>query len=426
MEDIRRKQLAVVDDRYFYTYGKRWEHPALSDLASLASVSQSYGLKNVWMLAGTQLSRVAGQPFDLAGLGQWNVTHIGGDTPGYLSARKKSQGYEESVEIGICEFSRWPWQGDNNPATLLATLVILEDILGFPVAWTPAWCSLQYIRLQNKSRWSWWTPMTLDLEEKGFVYKDVAEELEWPDEGFSSAPSRGATHYVYVDGNSAYAAGMTGLNCGEGNPEWTDRPEKIYNGKIPGIWKVRYGGLPGQCIWDGKALPSFTDREWLTTDLIEQFRRSHIPVHLESGWHWGTPEEKKPKYHQMLRSTAEGLWDRRIALRMLASSGNQAHVNAHESIRVIIKAIHGKLARQDNAPQFCRRDLWCAVVCRSVAMTMYKVEKIYREFGLLPDQIKVDELRYPVSNPHILDSILDRDKLGALKHVKTVEIGKQG
>lgn len=439
MEEARKSLLAVVDDKYFYTYGKRWEHAPMPDLATLAGQAQKSGLKNVWVLPGSQLSRMAHEPFDMSeealqkGGSDWKITGIGEDVWSYISARKHSQAYDEQVEIGLTEFSRWPWEGDNSPKTLLATLITLEDVLGFPVAWTPAWCSLQYVRKMNAGRWDWLVPMTLDLEEKGFQYKDVAMELHWPPKGVEMALPEGATHYVYLDGNSAYAAGMTGLNCGEGNPEWTERPERIYNGKIPGIWKVRYGGLPGQCIWDGRKLPSFSEenseqyRPWLTTDLVEQFRRSNIPVHLQAGWHWGAPEDKKKRYHQLLRSTAESLWDRRVAMRTLAEeTKSQVYVNVHESTRVVIKAIHGKLASPNNAPQFRRKDLWMKSVCRSVAMTAYKVEKIYREFGILPDGIKADELRYPVSDPEMLSRIIDRDKLGGLKHVKTVEIERKG
>lgn len=231
----------------------------------------------------------------------------------------------------------------------------------------------------------------------------------------------GATHHISIDTNSAYAAGMTGLNIGEGNPEWTDVPNGVYNGKIPGIWKIHTGVPLSECLWDGIRLPDFYSRQWATTDLIEQMRRSNILILVEAGWHWGTPEDKKPKYHQTLRSTAEALWDRRIAWRAMADKG-QAHQNVHESLRTIIKAIHGKMARPDIDKHFRRRDIWGLTVARSVAMRIYWIEKIYREFGVLPVKIKADELTYGVNDPHIFDGMLDRDKLGGFKLVRSVEI----
>lgn len=424
-----RDTLAVVDDTCFYTCGRKWAHEPIDCLSTLAEMAQAAGLKHIWVVVGTGVSKLANDPFigyDATGAGDWNVTGIGQDALAYLSVRRGNQRFEDHIEIGFPEWSRWPWRGDTDPGTLLATLAYLEDALGFPVAWTPAWMSLELFKRLNANRYGWLEPLTMDLEDgsqvNNFSFSCVAKELHWPPKGQEIAIPEGATHFIRVDGNSAYNASETGLNVGEGNPTWIPPGPHVemasshtYDGKKPGFWAVEV--FEGKSHWDGKILPRFDDRTWMTTDLIEQLRRSGHRIIVKMGWCWGT-------YHQTLRSFAELLWDMRVLWRGKAHK-SQAHENVHESIRVLLKALHGKLARQDNAPRFPRRDIWAMVVARSVAMRVYWIEKIYREKGLIPVGIKADEFKYAVNDPHILDDMLDQDKLGGLKLVEIVEITKE-
>lgn len=406
-----RTSLAVVDDSHFYTVGRKWEHGGIDCLATLTEKAMSAELKHVWLVVGTQVSKLANDPFIGYDVGHesddWNIRGIGKDAFSYLSVRHENQTFEDHLEIGIPEYSRWPWSGDTSPKTLLATLAYLEDALGFPVAYTPAWCSLEYIKKLNAGRWSWWQPMTTDLESKGFSYADdIAKPLHWPPKGQALAIPAGATHLIRIDGNSAYAAAMIGLNVGEGNPLWAD-DGKAYDGKRPGFWSAAVSGVTR---WDGKQLPSFAGYKWLTTDMIEQLGRMGHQVLIKCGWYW-------PKYHQALRSTAEGLWKLRTEWRDQASK-SAAHENVHETLRVVIKAIHGKMARPDTNEHFRRRDVWAADVSRSAAMTAYRIEKIFRDYGILPVAIKDDELTYAVSDPKIFDGMLGTSKLGGFKLVE--------
>lgn len=264
--------------------------------------------------------------------------------------------------------------------------------------------------------------MTLKLEEKGFSYaNDIAKELHWPARGVEPIIHDGATHTIRIDGNSDYAAGMTGLNVGEGNPEW-DETASAYDGKRPGIWKVDVT-IPA-LAWYAPILADmqreFEGRHWMTTDMIEQCRKSGMLVEIESGWAWLDIKGRK-MYHQSLRSTAEYLWAMRQNYRELAEKG-PAYANTYDTIRAVIKAIHGKMKRPDTEPHFRRPDVWALVVARAVAMRLYKIEKIYREYGVLPIRIKADEFTYAVGNPHIFDGMLGTSKLGGFKLVSCEEI----
>jgi hypothetical protein len=424
-----RLDLMVVDDRHLYRVGAKLAHagPGM-DLAELLTIAQDLHVKNVWVVSGTRISQECSVPGEWPG---WNITPTYAsattkDSYSYLSARRNEQRHEDHVEVGFPEFSRWPWKTSSGTARgLLATVAYLEDALALPLAWTPAHMSLECLRKQNEARWSWLEPMTLDIEEGPesvgrLRYTDVARELHWPPKGVEIPPPAEATHYIRVDGNSAYGAGMTGLNVGEGNPCWCAPgplvdfvPPGIYDGKKPGIWSVECFE-PKESVWDGKQLPRFDDRTWMTTDLIEQLRRSGHKIIVKMGWYW-------PVYHQTLRSTAERLWDLRMTWRVLSSKSG-THEAVYESLRVILKAIHGRLARQDNSPHFRRRDVWALVVARSVAMTIYRIEKIHREYGIWPVGIKADELKYAVSDPRIFDAMLDQNKLGGFKLVSVEEI----
>ena len=426
MQIQTRRTLATMDDRFFYCgAGVAIQHMPIDDIAGLLEEAETADFTHVWIVPATELSAMFKEP--VKRLEGWDIVSI----PGYLSARREGARYEDSIQIGFTEWSRWPWKVSSSTAKgLLQTITYLENALQMPVEWTPAHMAMAYVRRENEKRWSWLSPMTLDLEEKGFSYADdIARELHWPPKGIAPIATPGATHEISIDGNSAYASGMTGLNIGEGNPVWTDDFLEIiliYDGKTPGIWRLS-SCEKIESIFDGVSLPEFK-LQWATTDMIEQLRKSGYGIGIEAGWHWGSEPGKKPgkkpRYHQMLRSTAEKLWKLRVEWRAAAGK-SPAHESGHESLRAIIKAIHGRFGRPKNTdPHEKRRDIWAFVVARSVAMTAYRIEKIYKLYGILPKKIKADELRYDVSDPHIFDSMLDIDKLGGFKLVDCVEIAK--
>lgn len=405
-----RETLAVADDNYFYTASKRIPMPIQADLVTLLPTIEHQGFTHVWLVPGTGLSRGCSEiqetmpEWDISATYSPDKTHYS-----YVSAHRPGQ--RNHIQIGFTEYSRWPWRGDDKPKTLYATIAYLEDATQLPVEWTPAHISLEYIKKLNAGHWSWWQPMTVDLESKGFSYADdIAKPLHWPSKGQQMAIPAGATHLIRIDGNSAYAAAMIGLNIGEGNPTWAD-DGKPYDGKRPGFWQV---SVSGATHWDGQRLPSFAGYRWMTTDMVEQLGRMGHQVLIKSGWMW-------QKYHQGLRSTAEGLWKLRTEWRELVGK-SAAHENVYETLRVVIKAIHGKMARPDTNEHFRRRDVWAADVSRSAAMTAYRIEKIYRDYGVLPVAIKDDELTYAVTDPHIFDSMLGTAKLGGFKLVEIQDI----
>lgn len=419
-----RPTLAVVDDSHFYanrqSYFNAIPHGFILRLTNLLDMMEQLGLTHVWIVAGTELHlRLAGAKM----ADGWIVNGIGEKAYSFLSARHEGQRHEDNIYVGFPEFSGWPWKNDDNSKTLLATLTYLEDALGLPLEWTAPHMTLEYVKKLNLHRWSWWQPLRVDLEEKTTgVYEAVSGELNWPPAGQALEIPAGATHRIRIDINSDYAAGLTSLNIGEGDPKlWEGQEDYIhhshaYDGKRPGFWKVRvYEPLPEhEHIWNGERLPSFADCAWMTTDMVEQLRRSHLRVIVDGGWYW-------EKYHQALRSTAEALWELRSAWRERAGK-SAAHANVYETLRVIIKAIHGSMARPGVNKHFRRRDIWAMTVAKAVARRIYWIEKIYREFGLLPRRIKVDELEYDVSDPHLFDGMLGTEKLGGFKLVEIVEI----
>lgn len=410
-----RQTLAVVDDQAVYTCGRRYAHSGFDDIAGLAVMAEHHGITHLWVVTGTDVSKLACGSFDDTpdAADAWNVTAIGKDSYSYVSVRRVEKTHQDHIEIGFPEWSRWPWKKSSNTAAgLLQTLIYLEEILGFPVGFTPAWCSLELFKRLNAGRWDWLEPQTLDLEEKGFSYADdIAQELHWPPKGREPIIPPGATHLIRVDGNSKYNAAETGLRVGQGNPTWVTSGA-LYDGKKPGIWQVEcFSELSD---FNGHLLPSFERCVWMSTDLVEQLRRSKYNVIVEGGWYW-------PTYHQTLRSFAELLWPVRLKWRPLAARGG-AYESVYDSVRVMLKALHGKLAWPDNAPRFRRRDIWAMVVARAVAMSIYQIETIHQKYGIWPIRVKADEFTYAVSDPHLLDEMLSDSKLGGLKLVEVVAI----
>lgn len=408
-----RDTLAVVDDRDFYQGVARVPHGPIKTLAELFECAEELRLTHIWVVPGTGISALLSQVQDYPTL--WKIDAIQKrNRYSFLSARRPGARHEESIFVGFPEFSAWPWEGDSDPIFLLKTVFWLEDALGLPLEWTAPHMSMQYVRKLNESRWSWLAPLTVDLEKEtpGFSYDACAVDLHWPPHGQQLPIPEGATHEIIIDGNSAFAAGMTSLNIGEGNPEWVEG-DSAFDGKKPGFWMVKADRYTSY-NWDGHHLP-LMERRWMTTDLINELRKVGYLIEVQAGWVW-------EKYHQTLRSTAEGLWALRSKWRAVKDK-SAAHMNVYETLRVVIKAIQGKFGDTDNSQaRFRRRDIWSKVGAKNVARMMYHIEKIHREYGLLPHAIKVDELRYYVSDPHIFDSMLGTEKLGGFKLVEVREL----
>lgn len=421
-----RETLAVVDDCWFYCVknlkGKTVKHDR-NRLSGLLEVAEMHGWTHVWVMPGMLQHCNVKQEIE-----GWQLTQMGEDTAiEFMSAQRVGARADSKIYVGFIDYenTRWPWKNRLPDAkTLLQTVAMCENALGEPLEWTPAHMSLRVVRRLSMAHWNWWTPMTLNLEkpEYGLNYaNDIAQELHWPARGVEPIIPAGATHLVSIDGNSDYAAGMTGLNVGEGNPEWTDDSNN-YNGKRPGFWKVEVDAWRSR--WNGHVLPSFEDRKWMTTDMIEQCRKTGMLVEIHCGWYWPDDKKsKKPRYHQSLRTTAEYLWAMRNNYRDLVDKG-PAYQNVYDTIRAVIKAIHGKMARADTEPHFRRRDVWAKVVARAVAMRLYKIDAIYRKYGVLPVRIKADEFTYAVSDPHIFSEMLGTAKLGGFKLVEIQDISQ--
>lgn len=408
-----RTTLAVVDDQQFYTVGRKWEYSATS-LASLLEAAESGQLTHVWLLAGSGLSRACMSAPDPVG---WSIRAMRTSKGlAYCSAIRLQDSQEKRIQIAVTERLPWPFEGRDNPKTLLATLAYLEDALGMPVEWTPAHMAISVIRQKNASRWTWLAPMITNLEdESGFKYSIASKEItDW-----RSQVQHPGQHYIKIDGNSDYGASMTGLNCGQGEPSWIagEKVDAEYDGRRPGFWRVE---ILNCGMWDGKQLPSFQEYTWMSTDLIEILRADGLEIVITAGWYW-------ENYHQTLRSTVSnekktGLWDLRLLWRGQKEK-SPAHENVYEAISAILHTVHGKLGDDDIFDKrFYRPDLYALVVARAVARRVYHLKKIYHQYGVLPNRIHVDGFEYAVNDPHIFDDMLNRDKLGGFKHVKTVAI----
>lgn len=422
-----RSTLAVIDDRHLYTVGHRYEHEPIERLERLLTMAKEFNVTHIWILEKSQLSAT------LSGLnGQyqgWDVRAMkSGGHIGYLSALWGHERGDQRIMVGFAEYAPWPWYMASNPKTLLATIAYLEDALGgLPIEWTPAHMALDFVKSKNLERWDWFSRLTLDLEkeDKDFSYSmgelhhtgQLLPLLKMDSNVEKDFQYGSREHVVKLDGNSDYGAFMTSLRTGEGKPCYC-HGSAAYDGLRPGFWRV--SASHGTSIWDGGQLPSFESMAWMTTDLVEQLRRVGYQIDITGGWYWA-------KYHQALRSSISdkkrpGLWDLRVQWREQRTQ-SVAHDNVYESISAILHTVHGKFGEPDlSAKRFRRPDILAMVIAGAMARKIYRIEKIRRDFGLLPSRIDVDACWYAVETPDQLDSIIDPNKLGGWKKVYCIPV----
>lgn len=413
-----RSTLAVMDDSYFYTMGRKIpvSHQA-ADLADLFAMCQAQHFTHVWVVAGTKLSERCSCYQEGMKVPEWRNTLImpGKNHAAYCSTIRDGQRAEQRLQVAFAAYIPWPWTGKDNPRTLLATLLLLEDALHLPLEWTAAHMALDVVKAKNVSRWDWFQALKMDLEgEHEFKYAESHHEIHHPGELLPG------NFLIKLDGNSDYGAAMTGLRVGEGNPAWSSNAA-IYDGKKPGFWRISADKLTS--IFDGGQLPDFSSQRWMTTDMVEQLRKVGYSVQIEAGYFW-------EKYHQSLRSTVSnkdgtGLWDLRILWRGLQSK-SEAHENVYESISAILHTVHGKLGDSDiTQKRFFRRDIYALVVAMAVARKVYRIQRIKDMLGLLPSRVHIDACWYACESSDALDSIVDSEKLGGWKKVYVLPITEE-
>lgn len=409
-----RETLAVGDDLHFYTFQRKIEHGPIDTIKSLLEEAEKEGITHLWLMPNTEISRRLSSPGENPQ--GWNIVFgYSGLQINYISARRDEKRHEDRIQIGFTDnhLTYWPWEPDS-ARTLLATITYLENFLKMPIEWTPAHMALECLKIQNYGRWDWLRPMKLDLEEifAPFQYKNTCPEIH-----FKHRLDRRGRYLIKIDKNSAHPAACTGLRCGEGDPV-PGGPED-YDGRQPGFWRVRCKTVGS--AWDGMRLPDLS-RQYMSTDLIEQLRKSGYQISISNGYYW-------KEYHQTLRSTMNDLWKFRRSFRTM-SERSMGHERAYLSFNAIMHALPGRLGDSDSRSQrFLRRDLWALIVSRSIATMIYNIEDIKTKTGLYPVLIDVDALWYQVDSPDPVKifglDILDRSKLGGFKDVYVVRVDKE-
>lgn len=408
--------LAVVDDLQFIQTRQTYPHEA-NTLRGVLEAAETHGFGHVWITPGSELSRACSDPGnDLTG---WSSAASycdpkARDKYNYVSARRVEKRHEDRIQVGMSEWHYWPWTVDR-PRTLLGTVTYLQNNLGVPIEWSPAHVGLDFIRLKQGHNWSWFQPCKIDLEDcyEAFQYGNTCKEFHWHHRG-ELPPGK---YILKRDKNSAHPAACTGINLGEGDPEFI-QPAMVagfYDGRRPGFWRVDYSR--GQSLFDGVRAPAITG-QYMTTDTIEELRKRDYRIQICSGWAW-------EHYHQALRKPMTDLYKMRMAAKQDRDK-SQAHENAYKSYNAILHAIPGRLGDRDGRdPHFHRRDWWAQIVARSISTGIYDMAEIHRTMGLLPVVVDADASWWVVDHPDpvkALPGFIDRQKFGGYKDVYTLKL----
>jgi hypothetical protein len=339
--------------------------------------------------------------------------------PVYARVWKKNTSGRDgrTVCVGFPPYDEWEWI-IKTPEELLGTIHYLTIALEGKVSiqWGPGHVSTRLVAACNTgARASWVKESSVDL--KTLPFQKSARDLIWKRATLLELSEGLYLHHV--DKNSAYLAGCTGVQVGEGDPVHRVGDE-ITNAALPGIYRITYD--PGQSVFDGGELPPVITTEWLTPDVITQARALGYTVTIHEAYQWD-------KKHRTLESWATALWNARTALH--PKYGNHAMYsnadcrdNAYYTIKRIALIGVGKFASK-KSHQFFRSDWWALVVGRARATLLRKLN-LLQEKGYRPVLVYNDGLYFlsAEQDPEkAIPGITEKwDKLGGYKHEYTLQV----
>jgi hypothetical protein len=129
---------------------------------------------------------------------------------------------------------------------------------------------------------------------------------------------------------SRYLEACLAVPLGGGAPEYSSNG-RAYDGIRPGIWRIHVERSGS--IFDGKRLPSYVDREWMSTSQVKCCQDISYQVSVQEGYSWA-------HFHELLKPWARTLWQ--AAERLHTSPQSYRHVqgraNASHTIQLLAHA----------------------------------------------------------------------------------------
>lgn len=391
-------------------------------ISELYSIGQKTGITHFWIMPGCEYDKLGYAT--LEGREGYNSFYTkdkdGTMFPEPHAARVRSDGVYGTVYACYPHYPRFKWV-ISHPLDILAAIDYLERELKITVQWSPGHISHQLLKLTNSStgRSKWLRESSVDLFKLPF--KESARPLKRRKP--LTIDMVGKWLHCY-DKNSAYLACAQGLNAGCGDPVHLDEtPVEGVNIKLPGIYRVQ---LLSGGSWDFSRLPAITDREWVTSDILQYMVSEGYQVHILESWQF-------EEHHQLFREWGKALWDTRARLNPENRECDAdfpyapGRANAYKAVKKIATLGPGRFAMEEVSHDFMRPNWWWDFVGRGRVNGLRNLKGFLAASPDIEVQF-VDNDAMTFLCPEgdyrkAVPGILDREgQLGGYKHVWSLEL----
>jgi hypothetical protein len=341
------------------------------------------GLREVWILPGTTISQNARCAWFDEINGSWvAVVHPNPsmpDRPLCALLFPKAIGQREARRLTFVfpEHAGWGWVLPD-ARSLLATVTYLDQSLTRPVIDAPDLVAHQLLTdLTLDQPTSWLRSSANDLRTLPGGDKDMLSMMESVRDLAWMRPltlveqrQRYLHKYKHV---SLYLEACTEVRLGAGAPEFSPTG-RAYDGIRPGIWRVDVEQAGS--IFDGKKLPYFSDREWISTPEVNCCADIGYRVRVREGYYWS-------QSHEPLRRWGTTLWQSAERLHSQSYRHELGRANASHTITLLAELGVAILAKEQNEGGWARPDWWVQIVGRSRALLFTHLAHFARK-GIMP------------------------------------------
>jgi hypothetical protein len=362
------------------------------------------GLNEVWILPATNLSQSATCAWFEEINSSWaavvhpNPSMLDRPLCALLFPRANGQWEARRLTFVFPEHAGWGWALPD-ARSLLATVTYLDQTLARPFIDAPDLVAHQLLTdLTLDQPTSWLRSSHNDLrtlpsgEGNTLSMMESAPDLAWMRPLTLVEQRQRYLHkYNHI---SLQLEACTEVRLGAGVAEFS-HTGRAYDGIRPGIWRVDVEQAGS--IFDGKKLPYFLDREWISTPEVNCCADIGYRVHVREGYFWS-------QSHDLFRKWGTTLWQAAERLHSQGYRHEHGRANASHTITLLAELGVTIMAKQQNDGGMARPDWWVQIVGHSRALLFTHLARFARK-GIMPVLLDKDAIWVVSDDPNPLTTV---------------------